>query len=122
MPTTQFRDLLASMDEGFCVLEKVETADDAPLDFRVVEANPAFERLSGFAGVVGRTLRESVRNEATAWIRTYHAVLTTGDAIRFERSLPTKGRQLEVYAFRIDDGGQRSVGVVLCAKRVTGLF
>jgi hypothetical protein len=82
------------------------------VDFRIVEANPAFEVLSGFAGVVGLTLREAVRNEATAWIRTYHTVLTTGEAIRFERGLPTKGRKLEVYAFRIDDGARRGVGLI----------
>lgn len=100
------------MDDGFCILEKVETADGSPVDFRIVEANPAFEVLSGFAGLAGRTLREAVRNEATAWIRTCHAVLTTGESIRFERGLPTKGRKLEVHAFRIDDSAQCCVAVV----------
>lgn len=104
--------LLESIDEGFCVIEKIDAAGGEPSDFRFVEANPAFVVQSGIADVLGRTLREVVPAEADEWIRIYDAVLTSGTASRFEHELVTMSRSLELYAFRVDDESRRSVGVL----------
>jgi len=109
---TRYSTLLESVDEGFCVIEKIETADGEPSDFRFVEANPAFAIQSGIAGVQGRTLREVVPIEADDWIAIYDGVLTTGMPSRFEHQLVTMARTLELYAFRVDDPPRRSVGVL----------
>ncbi len=106
----RYRALFESMDEGFCILEKVEHPADEPLDFRYVEANPAFAVQSGLSGVVGRTLRQARPPEFEQWLPTFEAILRTGEPIRFERAL-ANGRVLEQHAFRVADDGHRRIGV-----------
>lgn len=104
----RYQELFESMSEGFCVIEWIEEADD----FRIVEANPAFGRQSGLADVDGRTLRELIGAEAEEWIAIYQNVLETGEPLRFARELASRGRWLEVYAYRVGDGAKQHVGVV----------
>jgi two-component system CheB/CheR fusion protein len=104
-----YRTLFESIDEGFCVIEKVS---DDPLDFRYVEANPAFAVQAGRGDVVGKTIREAFPGEPEQWFVTYDTVVRTGEPIRFERPLVTQGRILELYAFRINDDAHRRVGVI----------
>jgi len=104
--------LLESLDEGFCLIEKIDASGGQPADFLFIEANPAFVTHSGIAHVLGRTLREVVPAEAAEWIAIYDAVLTSGTASRFEHELVTMSRSLELYAFRVDDEALRRVGVL----------
>jgi len=108
----RYRTLFEAMDEGFCIIEAVAGEDGGPGDYRYVVANPAFEAETGVSGVVGKTIREAFPGEAQEWFDTYDAVLRTGEPIRFERSLVTQKRDLELYAFRLDDEAQRRVAVV----------
>jgi PAS domain S-box-containing protein len=108
----RYRTLFASIDEGFCVIEKVEGQAGEPLDFRYVEANPAFAGQSGVSGVIGKTIRQAFPGEPEAWFETYDHVLRTGESTRFERGLVTQGRVLELYAFRIEDDSHRRVAVI----------
>ena len=107
----RYRTVFDSIGDGFCVIEKVEGEAGAPLDFRYVEANPSFELQSGISGVVGRTLRQVIPGEAEEWLRTYGAVLESGEAIRFERGLVALGRVLECHAFRVEYPTRQRVGV-----------
>ena len=97
----RYRMIFESLDEGFCVIEKVEGNAGAPPDFCFVEANPAFAVQSGVSDVVGKTLRQLFGDESTEWIEMYDAVCTSGKPIRFERELVSQGRVLELYAFRV---------------------
>ena len=97
-----YRTLFESIDEGFCIIEKVKGEAHAPLDFRYVEANPAFEVQSGWRNVVGKTMLQLVTDVSEEWSLTYDAVLCSGKPIRFEREFVEMGRVrvLELYAFR----------------------
>lgn len=108
----QYRTLFNSIDEGFYILEKVEAKSGELLDFRYVEANPAFAIQSGLSDVIGKTVRQVVPGEPEEWYLTYDAVLNTGEPIRFERELVTKGSVLELYAFRVGDETHRGVAVI----------
>jgi two-component system CheB/CheR fusion protein len=108
----RYRTLFASIDEGFCIIERVDGGAGAPSDFRYVEANPAFAAQAGADGVVGKTIREAFPGEPEAWFETYDAILRTGEPQRFERGLVTRGRVLELYAFRVKDGSGRRVAVI----------
>ena len=98
----RYRTLFDSIDEGFCIIERVHGGEGTPLDFRYLEANPAFEVQSGLQGVVGKTIREVVPGASEDWFVTYESVLTTGAPIRFERYLASVERMLELYAFRLE--------------------
>ena len=108
----RYRTLFESIDEGFCIIEKVEGEDGAPLDFRYVEANLAFEVQSGVRDVVGKTIRQVFPGVSEDWYATYDSVLTTGTPIRFERDLAPAERVLELYVFRLEPDAQRRVAII----------
>ena len=85
-----YRRLFESLDDGFCVIEKVMGRADAPLDFIYVEVNPAFLLQAGLGdttAVVGKTIRQLFPTISEDWFQSYEAVHTTGEPIRFEREL-----------------------------------
>ena len=99
----RYRTIFDSMDEGFFIVEKIECEADAPPDFRVIAANAAFELQSGMGGVLGKTIRELLPEQAEEWNSTYATVCKTGKPIRFERRLVATGYMLELFACRIED-------------------
>lgn len=105
----KYRSLIESIDEGFCILERVSTE---PLDFRYLEANHAFSVHAGVHDVVGRTIREVVPKEPEEWFETYDRVLTTHQPVRFEHALVTLGRVLELYVFPVADYGDLRLAVI----------
>ena len=108
----RYRNLFNSIDEGFCVIEKIPDEAGAPVDFRYVEANPAFTAKSGMTGMLGKTMRQMLPEEAGEWIPIYDTVCSSGMPVRFERQLTTYARELELYAFRIGGAGSRKVAVI----------
>ena len=103
--------LFESIDEGFCILEKINKTGEA-MDFLFIQANKAFEPQSGVHDVIGKTIREVVPGEPEEWVETYDTILRTGKPIRFERDLSTKGRWLELYAFKVEDETNNHVAVL----------
>ena len=108
----QYRTLFNSIDEGFCIIEKVATLPGEPVDFRYLEANPALEKQSGVGNVIGKTIREVIPGEPQEWINTFDTILKDGEPFRFERELVATGRVLELYAFRLEDKAQQRVAIV----------
>ena len=108
----RYRTLFNSIDEGFCIIEKVGGEAGEPLDFRYIEANPAFEAQSGARNVVGRTIRQEFPGISEDWYLTYDTVLRTGEPIRFERGLLPAERVLELYVFRVEDETHRRVAII----------
>ncbi|MEO5573306.1 MAG: EAL domain-containing protein [Gammaproteobacteria bacterium] len=106
-----YRTLFESINEGFCIIEKIGDGVSEPLDFRYIEANPAFAVQSGISGVAGKTLRQVLPDEFEQWLVTYDTVLGTGEPTRFERGLITQGRVLEVHAFRVEDATHQRVAI-----------
>ncbi|AAY38387.1 PAS domain-containing protein [Pseudomonas syringae] len=100
------------MDEGFCIIEFLDGPHGPLSDYIHVEANPAYEYHAGISNVVGKKLREMVREEADGWVEFYGDVLRTGKPIRFERELVATGRYLALTAFRIEPASRRQVAVL----------
>jgi PAS domain S-box-containing protein len=108
----RYHSLFNSIDEGFCVIEKIEGGAGDAVDFRYLEANPACATQSGMSGMVGKTIRQALPDEPEGWCFLYDTVLSTGKPIRFERELVSHGRMLELYAFRVEDKTHRRVAVI----------
>jgi len=108
----RYRTLFGSIDEGFCIIEKVEAKAGEPLDFRYIEANPAFEVQSGMRDVVGKTIRQMFPGISEDWYATYDSVLDTGTPIRFERDLAPADRALELYVFRPEPAALGRVAII----------
>ena len=108
----RYRTLFDSIDEGFCIIEKVEAKSGEPLDFRYVEANPAFEVQSGVRDVIGKTIRQMFPGVTEDWYATYDSVLSTGMPIRFERELAPAERGLELYVFRPEPEARGRLAII----------
>ena len=109
---TKFKMLFDCIDEGFCTLEKLDTREGAPSDYRFLSANPGFERQCGIADPIGKTIRQIVAAEAQDWIDIYDKVWATGEPNRFEHELAETARTLQVYAFIYDDGSGQKLGLI----------
>ena len=69
------------MSEGFALHEIIADPRGRAVDYRFLEVNPAFERLTGLkrAEIIGRRVREVVPGVEDHWIETYARVVRTGD-------------------------------------------
>ena len=112
-----YRNLFASMDQGFCVLEMIFDEKNQPIDYRFLEANPVFEELTGLKGAIGKTARELVPNLETHWFTLYGNVALTGKPIHFTEGSEAMGRWFDVYAYR--PGGNESRKVALLFTNIT---
>lgn len=109
----RYRSLFDTMDEGFCVIEFLDSEQGPMSDYVHVEANPAYTTNAGISDIVGKRLREIVSdNEADEWAQIYRGVLASGRSIRFERELVETGRHLEIAAFPVEPQGGRQVAVL----------
>jgi PAS domain S-box-containing protein len=108
----RYRTLFDAIDEGFCLVERVDTAPLQPSDYRYLVTNPAFVKHTGVGGVVGRTMREVFPDAPAFLYDTFDSVISSGDSFRFEHGLASRGRVFDVYACRLDDGTRRRVAVV----------
>ncbi|MEA3208490.1 MAG: hypothetical protein QOE70_1547 [Chthoniobacter sp.] len=107
----KYRTLFDSMDEGFCTLEVLFDANEKPIDLRVLEVNPAFEKQTGIQNVRGKRVRELILLE-DHWFEIYGRIALTGEPARFENEAATLHRWFDVYAFRIGEPQERKVAVL----------
>ena len=112
----RYRALVASVDEGFCVLEVLVDEQGAPVDYRFLETNPAFVRQGGCdplaEGTPSRPISEIAPIEPF-WVATYGRVAATGEPTRFEYAAAAFGRTYDVFAFRVDAPELRRVAVLV---------
>lgn len=106
------RSLFNSMDQGFCVLEMLFDANDRPVDYRFLEANPVFDQQTGLKNVVGKTARQLVPSLEQQWIDIYGRVALTGEPFRFTEESKQMGRWFDVYAFRPAETNSRKVALL----------
>jgi PAS domain S-box-containing protein len=108
----KYQTLFNSINEGFCIIEKLEV--EAPVDFRFIEANPAFKAHTGadVEEVIGMTIREAFPQESEEWFQIYDEIVKTGKEAKFERAMDSQDKILELYAFRVNDEAARRVAVV----------
>jgi PAS domain S-box-containing protein len=98
----QYRSLFRNMAEGFALHEIVTDPDGVPCDYRFLDVNPGFERLTGLtaAGLIGRTVREAMPGIEPQWIEAYGKVALTGQPATFESFAAPLDRWYEVFAYR----------------------
>ncbi|MBD2109574.1 PAS domain S-box protein [Nodosilinea sp. FACHB-13] len=115
---TKYRSLFNSMDEGFCILQMIFDEQERPIDYRYIETNPVFERQSGLANALGKTIRELVPNIESFWFDIFGRVALTGEPMRFEDQAQSMGRWFDVNAFRVGAPHERKVAVLF--QDITG--
>jgi signal transduction histidine kinase len=102
----RYRALFANMPNGFALCKMVYE-DGVPADFVYLEVNPAFERLTGLSGVVGRAVSEVVpglRASNPELFEVYGRVASTGRPERFETFVPELGIWFSIAAYSPEAG------------------
>jgi PAS domain S-box-containing protein len=108
----RYRALLESMDQAFCVFEMLFDSTGRASDYRFLEINPAFVRMTGWATAVGVRMLELAPNHERHWFEIYGRVALTGEPIRFiQRAAALDGRWFDLYAFRVGEAGANQVAV-----------
>ena len=87
--------------DGFALHEIILDEAGRPIDYRFLEANSAFEKLTGLKreAVIGKTVREVLPEIESYWIENYGEVALTGQHKRFENHANKLGRDYEIVAF-----------------------
>jgi PAS domain S-box-containing protein len=96
-----FRLLFENMTTGFALHEMIYDPNGQPLDYRFLQINPAFEKLTGARAqdLIGRTVKEVMPNTEQYWIDTYGKVALTGEPTSYENYAREIGRYFEARAF-----------------------
>ncbi len=102
----RYRNLFSSMSEGFVLHELICDAEGRPCDCRILEVNPAYERLTGLRGadLIGRTMLEVMPETEPMWIERFGRVALTGEPDHFDGENRVLGRWYEVYVSRTETG------------------
>ena len=98
----RYRSLFSGMTEGFALHEIICDATGEPVDYRFLDINPAFERLTGLKreDVVGRLMSEVLPGDDPYWVKAYGGVALTATPVHFENYSPALNRHFEVYSYR----------------------
>jgi PAS domain S-box-containing protein len=107
-----YRTLFESIDEGFCTIEVLFDADGKPIDHRILQANPAFERQSGIANPEGKRASELAPGLEQYWNDLYAQVIHIGESIRTQERSDALDRWFDVLVSRVGDAAMRQVAIV----------
>ena len=96
-----YQTLFNEMLDGFAHHQIICDEAGAPVDYRYIAANPAFEGMTGLRAtdIVGRTVREVLPGVEQAWIDNFGRVALTGVPARFEDHVAVLDKYFEVTAF-----------------------
>jgi len=85
----KYRSLFENMNAGFAYHEVLLNDDNKPIDYRYIEANSQFEKLTGLKvkDIIGKTVTEilpGIENDPADWIGKYGNVALTGEPLSVE--------------------------------------
>ncbi len=97
-----YKTLFREMLDGFALHEIICDASGEPADYRFLDINPAFERMTGLKrqDVLGKTVLQLLPGIERYWIETYGKVALTGEPALFANYSVELDKHFEVTAFR----------------------
>lgn len=102
----RYRLLFENMTTAFALHEIIVDGEGRPCDYRYLEVNPTFERLTGMSSgaVIGRTVREVLPGTEDYWIELFGGVALGGEPLAFERFSRELGRHFKTWCFSPQPG------------------
>jgi PAS domain S-box-containing protein len=97
-----YRTLFREMLNGIAVHEIICDEGGTPRDYRFIDVNPAFERMTGLsrADIIGRTVLEVMPDTEPFWIEQYGQVALTGLPDHFDNYSKVLGKFFEVMVYQ----------------------
>ncbi len=96
-----YHDEFNRMPEGFALHEIICDPNDLPIDYRFLEINPSFERITGLKreDIIGKRQKEIFPDEDGAWVQRYGLVALTGKPAHFDVHLKIVNRHYDILAY-----------------------
>lgn len=113
----RFRTILETVEAAFAIVQVKFDANDDPIDYRFLEANPAFEREAG-VNLRGKWVTEFAPDLEQFWFDTYGHVAKTRVPISFENYAKAFERWFDVRAVPVGIPSQRQIAIIF--NDVTG--
>lgn len=94
--------LFDEMMDGFALHEIICDENGNPIDYRYLDVNPAFERMTGLKAtdIIGKTVLEVLPETEPYWIKTYGQVALTGVPITYQNYSTAINKYFSVTAYR----------------------
>lgn len=108
----KYTSLFNSINQGFCIIEMIWDAYGNAIDYRFIEANPAFQGQTGIHNYDGKTMREIWPNHESHWFKIYGDIAKTQTSAHFELPATLINGWYEVEAFPIRELGEDIVGIL----------
>lgn len=70
----KYHALFEKMGDGFCIIQMEYNEEGAPVDFRYLETNPAFEKHTGISDLEGENVSDVLPGLEKHWFRRYGEV------------------------------------------------
>nr|WP_318781085.1 PAS domain S-box protein [Brevundimonas goettingensis] len=109
---TRYDTLFGATNTGFCIIQMKFDADMRPVDYMIVEGNPAFAEMTGLQNANGKWVSEIAPGLEQHWFDLYGQVALTGKTARFENPADVFGRWYDVEALRIGDPALHRVAIL----------
>ena len=108
----RYRTLFETMNEGFCTIEMVFDTDGKPADYRFLDVNQAFEKLTGLHNAQGKLMRDLAPDHEAHWFEIYGKVALSGEPEYFENEAQALGRYYDVCTYRIGGPESRKLAIL----------
>lgn len=97
----KYRLLVTQMKQGLALHEIILNEAGEPVDYRFIEVNESFERMTGLKRekVLGKTVLELLPETESYWIERYGHVAMTGESLRYENYSRELNRYYDVVAY-----------------------
>jgi len=98
----KYRLLFTEMEQGIAVHEVIYNDKNEVVDYRFIDINPAYERITGITKEIAlnKRVREILPNVEDYWIETFGKVAVTGIPIHYENTAAELNKHFEVLAYR----------------------
>jgi len=93
--------LFRSLNSGFALHQIITDDDGKPVDYRFIEVNPAFEKITGLKSrdIAGKTVLEVLPDIEEYWIENYGKVALTGEPLLTENYCNELSEYFSVSAY-----------------------
>jgi len=95
----KYRQLFENTIVAISYHEMIFDEKGKPCDYRFLDVNSAFEKITGLVGVIGKTCLEVIPDVEPYWIEIFGEVAMTGNPITFENYNKSTGKNYRVTAY-----------------------
>jgi PAS domain S-box-containing protein len=97
----RYKELFSAYNEGVALHEMMFDDESNPVDYRILEVNPSFEKILGIPKekAVGRPATEVYMTAQAPYLEKYSRVACTGEPTSFETFFPPLGKHFSISVF-----------------------